>query len=239
MVSVIIPAFDEACTVAGSVGAARRHPEVDEVIVVDDGSTDATAQVASRAGGRVIRLARNAGKAAALQAGVLAARNDHLLFLDADVHGHTDETLSRIMRPVVDGRFEMYVGIHARGPWFDRLRRFCPILGGERALTRRLWDAVPAVHKSRFQIEIAMNHSARMFQRGMGSEVIDGTTHFVKEQKYGFWLGSWRRQCMVADIVRIGIRLYGVETLVRLATGVGFTSIHSQRERDVASREHT
>ena len=84
-----------------------------------------------------------------------------------------------------------------------------------------------------------MNHSARLFQRGMGSELINGTTHLVKEQKYGFWLGSWRRQCMVADIVRISIRLYGLETLVRLAAGLGLTSVHSQPERDVASREHT
>lgn len=221
MVSVIIPAFDEAGTVALSVGAALRHPEVDEVIVVDDGSTDATARVAALAGGRVIRLARNGGKAGALDAGVRAARNDLLLFLDADVNGHTDETLSRIMRPVVDGRFEMYVGIHARSTiWLNRFLRYFPIIGGERALTRRLWESVPAVQKNGFQIEIAMNYSSKQFQRGMGFELIRGTTHHIKEQKYGFWVGFWRRQCMMADVVSIAIRLYVVGTLVRMVASV-------------------
>lgn len=221
MVSVIIPAFDEASTVGASVAAAVRHPQVDEVIVVDDGSSDGTAQAAARAGARVVRLEQNSGKAAALDAGVRAARHDVILFLDADVTGHTDETLSRIMQPVVDGRYEMYVGIRARSTvWLNRLLHFFPIIGGERALTRQLWEAVPEVHKNGFQIEIAMNYSSKRFERGMGFELIGGTVHHTKEQKYGFWVGFWRRQCMMADVVRISFRLYIIGALVRLATGL-------------------
>lgn len=221
MVTVVIPAFDEAGTVAASVSAARQHPQVAEVVVVDDGSSDGTAEAAASAGARVVRFEQNRGKAAALDAGVRAARHDLLLFLDADVTGHTAATLTQILQPVLDGHYEMYVGIHTRSTvWLNRLLHFFPIISGERALTRRMWEAVPAVHKNGFQIEIAMNYTAKQFKRGMGFELIAGTAHHTKEQKYGFWVGLWRRAGMVADIVSISVRLYIIGTLRRLTPGL-------------------
>lgn len=221
MVSVVIPAFDEVGTVGASVAAALRHPQVDEVLVVDDGSSDGTGQAAACAGARVVRLEQNCGKAEALEARVRSARHDVILFLDADVTGHTDETLSRIMQPVIDGRYEMYVGIHRRSTlWLNQLLHFFPIIGGERALTRQLWESVPAVQKNGFQIEIAMNYSSKRFDRGMGFELIGGTVHHTKEQKYGFRVGFWRRQCMVADVISISVRLYVIGALTRVAAEV-------------------
>lgn len=220
MVSVVIPAFDEAETVGLSVSAALRHPQVDDVIVVDDGSRDGTADVAEQAGARVVRLAQNSGKAEALAAGVRAARHNVILFLDADVTGHTNETLSAIMQPVLDRRYEMYVGVHARSTvWLNELLHFFPIIGGERALTRQLWDSVPPLHKVGFQIEIAMNYSSKLFARGMGFELIRGTAHHTKEQKYGVVVGLWRRLRMVADVVSISFRLYVLGSLRRIAAG--------------------
>jgi polyprenyl-phospho-N-acetylgalactosaminyl synthase len=209
MVSVIIPAFDEVDTVGSAVAAARGHPDIAEVIVVDDGSSDGTAQAAAGAGARVLRLDHNGGKAAALDAGVRAAKHDVILFLDADVTGYTHETLSRIMQPVIDGRFDMYVGIRARSTvWLNRLLRFFPIIGGERAVTRWLWEAVPDSQKKRFEIEIALNYAAKRYGRGMGFEVIPGTAHRPKERKYGLLRGLARRVRMMADIVAISVRLY-------------------------------
>ena len=49
-----------------------------------------------------------------MDAGVRSAKADILLFLDADVTGHTEQTLSQIMQPVIEGRFEMFVGLRAR-----------------------------------------------------------------------------------------------------------------------------
>lgn len=221
MVSVIIPAFEEEATVGRSVAAALRHPDVAEVIVVDDGSTDGTAEAAAAAGARLVRLDRNVGKAAALDAGVRAAKHDVLLFLDADVTGYTDQTLSRIMQPVIDGRFEMYVGVRARRTiWLNRLLRLSPIIGGERALTRRLWEAVPQEHKNGFQIEIALNYTAKRFDKGMGFELIPGTFHKIKEKKYGILPGLARRVWMMMDIVTISFRLYILGAINRSATGM-------------------
>lgn len=218
MVSVIIPAFNEAATIAQKVAEVIDHPWVHEVIVVDDGSSDATATRAAAAGARVIRSNENAGKAAALDAGVAASSGKYLLFLDADVTGYTHATLSRIIEPVVSERYEMFVGIRARRTiWLNRVLHFFPILGGERALTRELWQSVPHDHKQGFQIEITMNYCAKWTGKGMGFALIRGTEHRTKEKKYGLLLGLVRRTGMIRDIVAISFRLYIVGFFVRIA----------------------
>jgi UDP-N-acetylmuramyl pentapeptide phosphotransferase/UDP-N-acetylglucosamine-1-phosphate transferase len=84
--SVIIPAYRAADTIAETVRAARTLPDVDEVLVVDDGSEDGTAEAARSAGAdEVLVLPANEGKGAALWLGIGAASGDRLLFLDADV----------------------------------------------------------------------------------------------------------------------------------------------------------
>jgi rSAM/selenodomain-associated transferase 2 len=78
--SVIIPAFNEERTIAGAIESAR--PLDAEVIVVDGGSTDATVDIALRAGATVIGSAR--GRGVQLAAGAKAAHGEWLLFLHAD-----------------------------------------------------------------------------------------------------------------------------------------------------------
>jgi glycosyltransferase involved in cell wall biosynthesis len=81
----LVPAYNAAATVGGVVSGLRPH--VSEVLVVDDGSSDATAAAASRAGARVLRLGSNVGKGGALRAGLadlLATPATHVAFVDAD-----------------------------------------------------------------------------------------------------------------------------------------------------------
>ena len=217
MVSVIIPAFNEESTIGRKVAEVVGHPLVREVIVVDDGSADATAALAERHGARVLTKHDNGGKAGALEAGVAAASGDVLLFLDADVTGYDHAGLSRIIDPVLSGRYEMFVGIRARRTyWLNRALHFFPIIGGERALTRALWDSVPAEHKQGFRIEIAMNYCAKQAGKGMGFALIAGTTHHIKERKYGVLVGLCRRAGMIRDVVAISFRLYILGYFARL-----------------------
>ena len=84
-VSVVIPVFNRAALISQTLSSVRAQTRVPlEVIVVDDASTDDTAQIAERAGARVIRLPENRGAAAARNAGIRAAVGDAIALLDSD-----------------------------------------------------------------------------------------------------------------------------------------------------------
>jgi dolichyl-phosphate beta-glucosyltransferase len=84
--SVVVPAYREGHRIGASVLALRAALGDDvEVIVVDDGSPDATGEAAKEAGAEVIRLPINKGKGAAVRTGVLAATGTMVVFTDADL----------------------------------------------------------------------------------------------------------------------------------------------------------
>ena len=217
MVSVIIPALDEAGTIHAIVASAVTHPWVREVIVVDDGSTDATRDVAEKAGATVISLRENLGKGHALDVGVKRAQSDTLLFLDADVLGGTHEIISFMIRKVRDEKYDLFVGIRGRKLfWMNKLLRITPILGGERILRRELWEAVPRIYKNRFEIEIATNYYAKRGGRRMGFAIILGMHHVIKEKKHGLWKGLKERARMIGNILDVSLRIYVGETVRRM-----------------------
>lgn len=230
-VSAVIPAYDEGRTIADVIATLEKHPLVGEVVVVSDGSTDDTVEQARATSARVIAEPVNRGKAAAIERGVQAAVHDHILLLDADIKGLTPEMITRVVTPVLWGDFAMFVALRARRTyWLNRLLRFTPIIGGERALTRSLWNCVPSRYKRKFQIEIALNFFVKRRGERMGFALMPGLTQVIKERKRGLWLGLYQRLSMCTDIVIIAFRLYVIFNLLAVlarllpgqAAGAGF-----------------
>jgi glycosyltransferase involved in cell wall biosynthesis len=108
-VSVVLAAYQEEPTIADVVrGCAAHTPGLLELLVIDDGSRDATAARAEAAGARVLRLPENRGKGAAIREGIAAARGDVLLFMDADGQDDPRE-IPRLLDAMAKGA-DMVVG---------------------------------------------------------------------------------------------------------------------------------
>jgi glycosyltransferase involved in cell wall biosynthesis len=140
-VTIVIPAYNEQDGIAASLGAVEHAIGSSgwryEIIVVDDGSTDATARLASEHGAEVVRLGANRGYGAALKAGIAQAKFDWVAIIDADgTYPATalPELLQRVESNdmVVGAR----IGSQVRDPFARRpakwvLRKFASILAGE------------------------------------------------------------------------------------------------------------
>src|SRR5581483_3985658 len=113
-VSVVVPAYNEERALPKLLTRLLEVPIVDEVGVVDDGSTDGTAAEANRVAEqnkqiRVLKQARNQGKTIAVSAGIAATRGDIVLILDAD-NEYDPAELAELIQPIVDDVADVVYG---------------------------------------------------------------------------------------------------------------------------------
>ncbi|MFL6294685.1 MAG: glycosyltransferase family 2 protein, partial [Actinomycetes bacterium] len=183
-VLALVPARDEAERVGATVRALRDLPGVAEVLVVSDGSTDATAARALEAGAHCLDLPRNLGKGGALNVGLaalmgrvaerLSPEPAVLLLADADL-AETAGRLGRLLDPVLDGQadlaiadlpaqqgaggFGVAMGLARIGMARATGRRMSEPLSGQRAVR---WEALPALlpFAPDFGVEVAMTIDA-------------------------------------------------------------------------------
>jgi glucosyl-3-phosphoglycerate synthase len=102
-VAVIVPAKNESSTIGAVLDSVMVHHEfVDELVVVNDHSSDDTATVADHHGARVVHLVGPGGKGAAMAAGLEATSSSVVVFLDADVLNTTAEYVARLIQPLLE-----------------------------------------------------------------------------------------------------------------------------------------
>ena len=115
-VSAVIPAYFEEKTIASVV--ERCLPFVDEVLVVNDGSTDDTSINARNAGARVIENPRNMGVLKTIRRGMREAKGDIIVTLDAD--GQHDPTeIPILVQPILDGKADLVMGARPSFPYWS------------------------------------------------------------------------------------------------------------------------
>src|SRR5687768_14145323 len=100
MITIIIPALNEERTISKVVRFCLEHARVTEVIVVDDKSSDRTVQKAKEAEAKLL-ISRKRGKGISMKDGIRAAKNEILVFLDADIDPYPKDTISLLTDPII------------------------------------------------------------------------------------------------------------------------------------------
>lgn len=102
MITVIIPALNEESHIASVVNFAKEQPNVSEVIVVDDKSTDQTVPIALQCGAKVITSTK-LGKGTSMKEGILYSTNEIIVFLDGDIDPYPQNTIELLTYPIIKG----------------------------------------------------------------------------------------------------------------------------------------
>ena len=113
-ISVVIPALNEEEPIADVVRACLATGLPNEVIVVDNGSTDRTAERAREAGARVVDAPRGYGRACAAGVRAVSPQTDIIVFLDGD-GSDCPELMDRLVRPISEGTADFVIGSRTRG----------------------------------------------------------------------------------------------------------------------------
>ena len=110
--SILIPAYNEEAVIASVIEQVRRARPDDEILVIDDASTDRTAEIAAAAGAHVIRHRHNLGYGGALKTGIRHAKHETIVFFDAD-----DQFFPEDIGKLIDalGESDMAVGQRPQG----------------------------------------------------------------------------------------------------------------------------
>jgi glycosyltransferase involved in cell wall biosynthesis len=195
--SVVIPVYNEAATVSDAIRRVLKQPEVDEVVVVDDGSTDDTwvmlqafgVNLDSSASFRTFRHAINRGKGAALRSGIAIATGEIVLVQDADFEYDPAE-YPRLLEPILKGQADVVFGSRFIGGSSHRVLYFWHSLGN-RMLT--------LLSNMTTDLNLTdMECGYKVFRR----EIIQGIK--IEENRFGF------EPEIVAKVARTGARIFEV-----------------------------
>jgi len=188
-VSAIIPAYNEAEHISSLLDVLCKVRAISEIIVVDDASTDDTAQIVRTLGDMDARillasLPANLGKGGAMASGAQASQNDLILFLDADlIHLETRHVLA-LIEPVQSGRSCMSLGLFKGGRLLtDWSHRLAPYLSGQRCLRWSAFRDTPELAAARWGAEVALSLYA--WQNRLPVQIVPlvGVTHIMRPEK--------------------------------------------------------
>jgi len=202
-ISLVIPAYNEERQIGNVLKVASPLKWIDEIITIDDGSSDGTRDAIGSFPIQLIQLAGNCGKGAALQRGLESVKAaDIILFLDADLIGLSEDHLKLLVEPLLNDKdLAMTVGRFAGGRWStDLSQRIAPILNGQRAL--RAWFAkeLPDLSGHRYGVEIFISTFAKKNNYKSKEIVLRGLSQVLKEEKEGVIKGTVYRYKMYGDL---------------------------------------
>ncbi len=203
-VTAIIPAYNEEKHIGNVLSAVCSVDLIDQIIVVSDGSTDNTVDIAKSFDIDVIELNKNCGKGFAMKTGLYNARSSTILFLDADLKGLEPNHVENLLIPVYLDKVDMTLGILNSGrSATDLAQKITPFLTGQRAIKRYILDDVlDNQWCDDFGIELMLTRCAREKKLRILEVPLKNVSHAMKEEKMGLTRGVAARFKMYWEIAR-------------------------------------
>ncbi len=206
--SVIIPAYNEEAGIARVIDAIRNTAFISEIIIVNDGSCDQTgvlalkaAQVDSRV--QVITHPINLGKGQAIFSGARACKNSVVVTLDADLIGLMPEHVYALVKPVIESRADMTLGIFKGGKLVTDISHWAtPWLSGQRCFRLDMLRYVSREAATGYGLETALTVAAKQRDWRCDHIAWRGVSHPPSEFHRGRWRGFITRARMYAQILR-------------------------------------
>jgi LmbE family N-acetylglucosaminyl deacetylase/glycosyltransferase involved in cell wall biosynthesis len=207
-VAVIVPAHNEADHIDSVLGVLSTVDCISEIIVVDDGSCDGTANKVQDAACRdkrirLIRHSRNFGKGQA----ILTARNmtkaPILLLLDADLVGLKPMQVLSLIEPVISQKMDMTLGLFKGGKLLTDFSHLAtPWLTGQRCMWSSILDELDVNAAGGYGFETALTIAADRNDWRTGIVWLRGVWHPPSEFHHGLLQGIWQRMQMYFQIAR-------------------------------------
>lgn len=161
-VSAIVPAYNEERNIKEVLRVLLHSPSIDEIICVNDGSTDRTLkEIPTDARIHLINLRKNHGKGYAIAKGVQNSQGEIILFIDADLQFLTEQHITQLLTPLIDKDCDGSVGYPSYSNHFinKKVARMVQIVSGERAYYKKdLQPILLKMSKKGYGLELYLNY---------------------------------------------------------------------------------
>lgn len=178
---------------------------ITEVICVNDGSTDNSLEILKSFKEKIILidLKKNQGKGNAMAVGIQKAKNEVLLFIDADLKNLQESHIKALLHPIISQQAQVSIGFYTRSIE-DIVFSF--FLSGERVYFKK--DLVPLLElmkESKFGVEILLNHHLKKLQHKR--VFLSGLKVTSKQEKHGFFLGTQEFMVQIGEVISQFIKI--------------------------------
>ena len=208
LVAAILPSFNEEANIGAVLEVMGATAILDEIILVDDGSTDRTVDllkqfVQSEPRARLICHDTNKGKGQAIFSGWAATSAPFIILLDADLKDLRPEHVTELIVPVLERRTEMTLGVFMGGRITTDLSHWVtPFLTGQRGMRADLLKHVSREASNGYGFEVALTVAAGQNNYHTRIVPLKGVWHPSSEFHRGLWLGIKWRIRMYGQILR-------------------------------------
>lgn len=191
-ISIIIPAYNEAKYIGANLAVLLNVRGIHELIVVDDGSSDDTSQIAkSFSGVKVIKHDTPRGKLQAISTGVDHASSENIAFYDADLIGMKAVYVEDMIETYQQG-FDMVIMDKGSQPWiFRKLVKSLPAQSGTRIMAKSIFYAIDFGKKRSFDLEPKITRYVLQNNLRIGFVQAQDVQDPRKFSKYSFLLGLY------------------------------------------------